>query len=83
MYDFNGERYRGFSTKLCCGGSHLRDLNRCSGSDNCFSPGEGKTAFVRVLEDLYQLDGRFTADPGFASTATGSTQLGEAVVCFN
>ena len=47
------------------------------------SPGEGKTAFVSVIADLQQLDDRFTADPGFASTATGSTQLEEAVVCFN
>ena len=35
------------------------------------SPGEGKTAFVSVIADLQQLDDRFTADPGFASTGTG------------
>ena len=59
------------------------DLNRCSGSDNCFSPGEGETAFVRVFEDLQQLEDHFHDDPWVTSTATGSNQLEEAVVCFN
>ena len=48
------------------------------------SLGEGEgTSIVRVFADLQQLDDRFTADPGFVSTATGSNQLEEAVLCFN
>ena len=37
---------------------------------------------MRVFSGLYQLEDRFHDDPGFASTATGSTHLEEAVVCF-
>ena len=48
-----------------------------------FSPGEEGTAIARVFTDVYQLEDRFLADPGVASTATGSFQLKEAVVCFD
>ena len=46
------------------------------------SPGEG-TAIARVFAGTEQLDDRFPADPGVASTAKGSSQLKEAVVCFD
>ena len=47
------------------------------------SPGEGGTAIARVFAGTEQLDVRFPADPGVASTATGSSQLKEAVVSFD
>ena len=47
------------------------------------STGEGGTSIVRVFVDLYQLDDRFHDILGVTSTATGSNQLEEAVVCFN
>jgi len=43
----------------------------------------GGTAIARVFAGTEQLDDRFPADPGVASTATGSSQLKEAVVCFD
>ena len=46
-------------------------------------PGEGGTAIARVFAGTEQLDDRFYADPGVASTATGSSQLKEAVVSFD
>ncbi len=46
------------------------------------SPGEGGDCICESFR-VPLLDDRFTADPGFASTATGLTQLEEAVVCFN
>ena len=47
-------------------------------------PGEGGTAIARVFAGTEQLDDRFPADPGGASTATGSSQLiKEAVVSFD
>ena len=46
-------------------------------------PGEGGTAIARVFADTEQLDDRFPADPRAASTATGSSQLKEAVVSFD
>ena len=48
-----------------------------------FSPGEERTAIARFFAGTEQLDDRFPADPGVASTATGSSQLKEAVVCFD
>ena len=45
--------------------------------------GEGGTAIARVFAGTEQLDDRFPADPGVASTATGSSQLKEAVVSFD
>ncbi|MCH2283464.1 MAG: flavin reductase [SAR324 cluster bacterium] len=47
------------------------------------SPGEGGTAIARVFAGTEQLVDRFPADPGVASTAKGSSQLKEAVVCFD
>ena len=47
------------------------------------SPGEGGTAIARVFAGTEQLVDRFPADPGVASTATGSSQLKEAVVSFD
>ena len=47
------------------------------------SPGEGGTAIARVFAGTEHLDDRFPADPGVASTATGSSQLKEAVVSFD
>ena len=47
------------------------------------SPGEEGTAIARVFAGTEQLDDRFPADPGVASTATGSSQLKEAVVSFD
>ena len=48
------------------------------------SPGEGGgTAIARVFAGTEQLDDRFPADPGVTSTATGSSQLKEAVVSFD
>ena len=47
------------------------------------SPGEGGTAIARVFPGTEQLVDRFPADPGVASTATGSSQLKEAVVSFD
>ena len=47
------------------------------------SPGEGETVITRVFAGTEQLDDRFPADPGVASTATGSSQLKEAVVSFD
>ena len=46
-------------------------------------PGEGGTAIARVFAGTEQLVDRFPADPGVASTATGSSQLKEAVVSFD
>ena len=43
----------------------------------------GGTAIARVFAGTEQLGDRFPADPGVASTATGSSQLKEAVVCFD
>ena len=47
------------------------------------SPGEGWAAIARVFAGTEQLDDRFPADPVVASTATGSSQLKEAVVSFD
>ena len=47
------------------------------------SPGEGGTAIARVFAGTEQLVDRFPADPGVASTAKCSSQLKEAVVCFD
>ena len=47
------------------------------------SPGEGGTAIARVFAGTEQLVDRFPADPGVASTTTGSSQLKEAVVSFD
>ncbi len=43
----------------------------------------GGTAIARVFAGTEQLDDCFPADPGVASTATGSSQLKEAVVSFD
>ena len=48
-----------------------------------FSPGEEGTAIARFFAGTEQLDDRFPADPGVASTAKGSSQLKEAVVSFD
>ena len=43
----------------------------------------GRTAIARVFAGTEQLDDRFPTDPWVASTATGSSQLKEAVVSFD
>ena len=47
------------------------------------SPGEEKTAIMRVFAYLQQMEDYFHDDPGFDSNATGLTHLEEAIVRFN